>query len=152
MIEMQQPFPFPPHAFHVKRKKASLIPSAKVSTFPQPRERTCHFCHSTTACPFVLTASYFSPEKNNSLLQKIRADFLGNASGRKVQAMAMHRALLSPICEGFATNFNSSKIIPLSHVSLKAASLLAQWHLQSCWVASVAFCQREQGDGLANLN
>lgn len=32
MIEMQQPFSFPPYAFHVKRKKASLIPSAKVST------------------------------------------------------------------------------------------------------------------------
>lgn len=127
MIEMQQPFPFPPHAFHVKRKKASLIPSAKVLTFPQPCERTCHFCHSTTPCPFVLTASYFSPEKNNSQLQKIRADFLGNASGRKVRTMAMHRAgrvqpFFQPICESFATNFNSSKIIPLSDVSLKAAS------------------------------
>lgn len=115
MIEMQQPFSFPPHAFHVKRKKASLIPSAEVSTHFHSSVRGPAI--SVTPLPLVLLsppASYFSLEKNNSQLQKIRTDFLGNTSVRKAWTVTMPRitqpqSFLSLISESFATNFKQNQ-------------------------------------------
>ncbi|EOA96252.1 hypothetical protein Anapl_18957 [Anas platyrhynchos] len=46
----------------------------------------------------VSTASYFSLEKNNSQLQKISPDFLGNASGRKARAVTMCKTTRAQSC------------------------------------------------------
>lgn len=113
--------------FSCKEKEGFSHPFCKsVDTFPQLCERTCHFCHSATPCPFVPTASYFSLEKNNSWLQKINPDFLGNSSVRKawtVTKPGITRAQFSfsLVCE-FCHNFKRSKINPLQYVSFKALS------------------------------